>query len=762
MSSAIQSLGAKALDQALSLYREGQPAIAETICRQIIAECREGGRAFQLLGVMLAQQRRLSDGQNFIARAATILADDAAVHHDLAVARAMASRSTEAARAYRRSLALMPDFAAALGGLAGILAVSPPDREDAVRLYRRSACLLAAGADLHFSLGNLLSELKRPQEALISYKHALDLNPFFAEAHVNTGNALLALTRKGLAATHYRRALALLPAFGHALNNLGNVLADSRHVAQAAASFHRSLHLAPDSPEAHFALARALLAARRTQDAVDVYRRGLELQPDHAQARSDLGNAVMALQHTDVAIAAYRQALAVQPALVDAHNNLGMALSDQGHAKAAAASVRRALAVDPGAKESHSNLIFTLDLIPEVTLAEQQDERKAWYARHARHLMPVPAQQIRDPSPDRRFRIGYVSADFFRHSAAKVFGPAVLNHDHSRFDVAMYAASDVDDEETLRFKAAATLWRDASGTSDDELATRIRDDRIDILVDLSGHSKGNRLLVFARKPAPLQVTAWGHVTGTGLSAIDYVFADAVLIAAEDRHLFAESIFDLPCFLPYDPPAYAPEPAPRPSAGCAAFTYGCLNRLAKVSDAALDVWGEILRRNPASRLLMKDGRLSQPAVRERILNEFRRRGVDPSRIVLRGSTPHLEQLLTFAEVDIALDPFPQNGGVSTLEPLWMGVPVVPLLGTTPPGRASGAILSAVGHGEWVARSEASYVEIATRLADSPDLLDHARRTLRAEVIASTVGDPVAYSRATEAAYREIWRRACARR
>jgi predicted O-linked N-acetylglucosamine transferase (SPINDLY family) len=291
--------------------------------------------------------------------------------------------------------------------------------------------------------------------------------------------------------------------------------------------------------------------------------------------------------------------------------------------------------------------------------------------------------------------------------------------------------------------------------SDDRLADCIRSDRVDILIDLSGHTEGNRLRSFARKPAPIQVTAWGHATGTGLPTIDYLFSDPTLLPAEVRHLVAEQVYDLPCAIIIEPPPAALRCSEPPVTSNGYVTYGVFSRVSKLSNAAIGVWARILRSDVTSRLLIKDHLISDVSVPSRLLEKFASHKIAPERICLLGSTSREEHLAAYQRIDICLDPFPHGGGVSTWEALHMGVPVVTKLGDGIASRAGGAILSAIGMPDWIAADDDQYVEIA--LQSNQDRL----RTIRHGLpdLIDRHCSPAAYTRAVEAAYRTMWQTCC---
>ncbi|MBM3535452.1 MAG: tetratricopeptide repeat protein [Alphaproteobacteria bacterium] len=585
---------------------------------------------------------------------------------------------------------------------------------------------------------------------------ALALNPGHAEARYNRASALGLAGASAEAMAEYRRCLVLAPMAAEAHLNLGNLQAIAREATTAVLRFRRTLALAPGRASARESLGNALRLLRRWEEAVVAFEHVLRQAPDLAAAHEKLADALAALRRIAPAECHARRALALSPSSSGALFTAAVLRSLRSLNRLSVRGYRRVLAVDPSHVHAHSNLIFDQDLLPDIPLAAHQAERRRWYDRHGRRFAPASPVQILDRRADRRLRVGYVSADFRQHSAAYIFGPILLNHDRSAVEVHLYSGVAEEDDMTARFRAAADRYHATAEVSDDGLASRIRADRIDILVDLAGHSDGNRLPVFARKPAPIQLTGWGHAHGTGVETVDYLLGDPVMVPREDRGLFAESILDLPCFLAYGPPDYAPQVSPLPESGRQVIL-GSLNRTAKLSSRTVDLWARLLREMQEARLLLKDASLSNEQERARLLAEFAGRGVAAERLILRQRTPHAEHLATYGAIHVALDPFPQNGGVSTFEALYMGVPVVARLGNTPPGRAAAAILSSLGLDAWIGGSDDAYLDIAKQLARDRAVLERTRETLRPRLKASIVCDPTRYARAVEAAYRDIWRK-----
>jgi predicted O-linked N-acetylglucosamine transferase (SPINDLY family) len=310
-------------------------------------------------------------------------------------------------------------------------------------------------------------------------------------------------------------------------------------------------------------------------------------------------------------------------------------------------------------------------------------------------------------------------------------------------------------------RLSVDLWRDIEGHSDDDVAQLIRQDNVDILVDPLGHRGGQRLLVFARKPAPIQVTGWGDPTGTGLATMDYLLADPVLVPSNQRHLLVERVYDLPNCLGYWTPGQLPDPSPLPATERGFVTFGSFNRIAKIQDPVVRSWAEILRALPEAMLVIKSDQWSADADRHAEIEQlFADEGVAEGRVEFRGFTGRAEHFAAYREIDIALDPFPHGGGMATLDAVWMGVPVITRPGRTIPSRLAAASLTALGLTDFVAESPRDYVDRAVAIAEDIGALAYLRLTLRGVLANSVIGDPVRYTRAVEASYRAMWREWCA--
>jgi len=778
------------LGQALDSHRRGQLALAVSAYREILEQAPNHFDALHLLGVAEFQAGRHENAVRSISEALKVNPGIAVAHSNLGNALLGLGRPAEALASYDRALAIESGNAETLTNRGSALQALKRG-EEALASHDRALGLDPRNAEAQNNRGSALLDLDRAQDALESFERALAVRPEYAEALYNRGNALLALGRIEDALASYDRSLAIRPEFAQALMNRGGALQALSRPADALASFDRVLALNPGYAEAHYNRGNALMHLYRYEQAFESYDRAAAIKPDHAEALCGRGLAQLNLLRHEEALASLGRALALKPDFPEALLNRGIALQAlERHDEAlesfdkaleispeytdaladratlllnmqryedAVASCERALAIDPDHAIAQSNRIFFLDFVAGLGVAEHQAARRSWYRALAGDLRKGPAPRPVDADPHRRLVVGYVSADFRQHSAAACFGPVLKLHDRSSFEVVCYSSVLAEDDRTREFRQLAGRWRPTLGLSDEALADRIRADGIDILVDLSGHSAGNRLLAFARKPAPVQVTAWGSGTGTGLPAIDYLFSDPVAIPAAVRPLFAETVYDLPCLITFEAPAYAPAVAQLPARSRGCVTFGCLNRVGKISPAVLALWAQILRAVPGSRLLLKDRALNDLAVQARITQALARHGIGAERIELRGGSSHQQHLASYGEVDIALDPFPLNGGISTWESLWMGVPVVAKLGNSVPSRISGAILHAVGLSEWVAEDDEHYVALAAGQAARLEALAQLRAGSRARIAASAAGSPDLYTRAVEQAYRDMWRR-----
>jgi predicted O-linked N-acetylglucosamine transferase (SPINDLY family) len=490
------------------------------------------------------------------------------------------------------------------------------------------------------------------------------------------------------------------------------------------------------------------------------WRRALELKPDYVQAHSNLGNALTDLGKPDEAITCYRRALELKPDFVEVHGNLGNAFRDQGKLDEAVACYRRALELKPNLAEVHSNLVYTRMFCLGCDARTLYEEHRRWNEDHAAPLAKIVKPHPNDRSPDRRLRVGYVSPHFRDHVVGRNLLPLFREHDRQRFEILCYADVPRHDERADRFRSHADAWHSTTGLTDVQLAQCIREDCIDILVDLTLHMDHNRLLVFARKPAPVQVAFAGYPGTTGVSTIDYRITDPHLDppGLYDGCYSEESVRLPDTFWCYDPLDNEAAVNTLPAAEKGYVSFGCLNNFCKVNPLVLEIWARVLNAVDRSRLTILAG---EGTHREHTLDVLAGQGVARDRVTFVAHQPRQQYLRYYHGIDIGLDTVPDNGHTTSLDSFWMGVPVVTLVGRTVVGRAGLCQLTNLGLPELIASSPEQYVRIAAELAQDLPRLGNLRTTLRQRMRSSPLMDAPRFARNIEAAYRQMWRRWCAK-
>jgi predicted O-linked N-acetylglucosamine transferase (SPINDLY family) len=711
------------LPNAVTAYRAGRHAEAQAICGQVIALISDHFDALHLLGVSALDTGRLDLAEQALTQAVTVEPRNAEALANLGLVLFNQKRYEEARKAQERAVALKPNFALALT-----------------------------------SLGNTLMNMRLFAEALEAHERAIAIKPDYADAYCNRGMTQLVMQRNQEALQSFDRALALNPRHMQAMFGKGLVGINLRHFEQALAAFNAALALKPGTAAIIAQRGRIHIQMGEFKQAEADFDAALAIDPFMEVALLGRAHIGVITDKTAMALAACKTVLERNPQSEVALAWFGACLAKQGDIAGALQQFDRALEIKPDFEDAVTKKIFALDFLPDSDVAQHQAARREWWTRIGAQI-PRRALPPRNLDPARRITVGYVSSDFRSHSAALTFLPVLRHHDHQAFQVACYSCSTLPDSVTDQCRACADIWVDASRLSQDELADRIQADSVDILIDLSGHSAGNRLPVFAAKPAPIQVTAWGSGTGTGLQTIDYFFADPVTVPADVRHHFAEEVYDLPAVITTDPMPGAQQ-TPLPMLQNGYVTFGVFNRIDKISDPALAVWSRILQALPDSRIVIKNGALDDQLLRDGLVARFVAHGVPEARVTCLGSSARIEHLAQFAQIDISLDPFPQNGGVSTWESLQMGVPVVAKLGLSAASRAAGAIVTAVGLGDWVAEDDDGYIALALKHASQPSELSKLRAELPGKVASSAAGNVETYTRRVEEGYRTFWRRYCA--
>jgi len=712
---------------AVAAWRAGALDEARARCARLVAANAQDANALHLAGILETRRDRLA-ARALIERALA-LREDPHFLVSLALTYDAATEAHGAFAALERALTLDPDFATALNNL----------------------------ANLYTAQGDF-------PRALATFERALALAPDDAGAHYNYGSALLMSGDAARAEAALRRAVGLDAGSVNAWNNLANALIALQRSDEAEALLEHARTLTPESADVLTNLGCLLRTRGRHAEAQAVLTRALALAPHNASAWNNLGNVLVDLSRIDEACACFQRALELKPGFANAWSNLGNARKHAGEIEPALACYREALARGPGSLGAHSNYVYALMFATDdghaIRAAAEQfcaQHEAAWLAQPVAHA-PVPDAR-------RRLRIGYVSPDFRNHCQMLFTTPLLQHHDRAAFEIVCYSSVARPDEVTARLAAHAGLWRDVREFDDARLAQQIRDDGIDILVDLTMHMDGARRLVFARRPAPVQVAWLAYPGTTGSAAIGWRLTDPWLDpvgapGVDDQ--YTERSLRLPdSFWCYDAlaPGIEVDGLPALAAGRAGhITFGCLNNPCKLTDATFALWSGVFAALPTARLVL----MAPPgAARERLAARLAAQGVDAARVRFVGFQPREDYLRSWAQIDIALDTFPYNGHTTSLDAFWMGVPVPTRAGRSAASRAGLSLLANLGLAELVAHSDAAYVEIVVSLARDPARLAALRAGLRTRMMASPLMDGARFARNMEAAYRLMWRDWCER-
>ncbi|HEY3900885.1 MAG TPA: tetratricopeptide repeat protein [Chthoniobacter sp.] len=678
----------------------------------LVCQCLQSGR--------VDQARQLA-GQFLAAAPGSPLA-----HYLLGLATRQSGRLAEAAEYFRRAIAADPAEATFYNDLGDVLHTQGL-LDEAIAAYRRATELHPAYAAAYNNLGNALKTLGRLEEALAAYSHALELAAGIAEIHSNFAGVLRELGRLEEAVAAARRAITLKPAFAMAHTNLGH----------------------------------ALLSAGDHDAAIAAFGRALTLEPNLAIAHNNLGSALKGVGREAEAMASFQRAVNADPRYAPAIANLASALHECGNVAEAIQLDQRALQLPGASAAIYSNYLAILQLQSGATLAGLLEAHRGYEYRYGQPLRTSWPRHPNVPDPHRPLRLGFVSPHLTRHPVGFFLVQLLENLDPDQFAVIGYADSSRADAMTARLKARACEWHLVKSLTDDALAQCIRDDRIDLLFDLEGHNAGNRLLTFARKPAPVQITWLDYVGTTGLAAIDYILADSRQIPPEAEPFYSEKVLRMPDdYICFDPPAEAPPVGPLPALANGFVTFASFNALPKITAQSVEIWSRILQKVPGACLHLRNRRIDDPAIVARFRQSFSENAIDPARVHFHGWSARNELLAAYDEVDIALDTLPYNGGLTTCEALWMGVPVVTCPGETFASRHGLAHLTAAGATETIARDLDEYVEIAVRLAGDLPRLSLLRTSLRAQMAASPLCDGPRFARNFSSVIREAWRHWCA--
>ncbi|MSP98558.1 MAG: glycosyltransferase family 41 protein [Betaproteobacteria bacterium] len=780
----------EALQKAFELQQAGYLSESKSIYKRMLRNEPDNHVAMHHLGILYERMGDVAEAEKLLRRAASIDPGNVTYLLNLGVVLKRSGKVSAAIEYYEQALSRDGNNVEALNNMGSALQ-QMGRLEEAVEHFQKALALRHDHFPSRLNLGTSLHALGRLEEAERELAKAILAAPQDPDGHVNRALVLRGQERLDDAETALREALRLDPQHPSAHNTLGLVYVARGDPENARACFEAALRIRPGYSIARANLATALAQSGRTSDAIECFQEALALLPDDLHVMINLGNTLRAAGRIDESMQLLEQAVKTNPGSSLARNSLGVTLLAGGfHVKArhqfeksievhpedasahnnlgnyhrvagdpdrAIACFRRAVELNPGHVAAYSNLLLCLNYVAYVSSSGLRAEHlrfaEIFEAGLRHHWLP----HANSPAPARKLKIGYVSGDFCAHAVSFFTLPVVSQHDRTRFEIHCFHTGKQDDSVTRRFRDDSDFWHPISGLSDDKAADLVRELAVDILVDLSGHTALNRLMLFARKPAPVQVHWLGYITTTGLDSIDYRLTDERVDPSPDSDCnYSERLVRLPIVCAFEPPADCPPVSLLPSLSGGAFTFACLNDASKITPDVVQTWARILAEVPDSILLLGE------VAKAQTIRRFQALGIDESRIRALPRLSLLDYLSAHSDIDVALDPFPYNGGATSCHALWMGVPFVALEGDRYMSRMGLDLLHNAGLAQFIASDLQQYVRIAVSWASRRPELAEVRRTLRPRMEGSPLGDTKCFVRHLEDAYGEMWRAWCSDR
>lgn len=652
--------------------------------------------------------------------------------------------------------------------LLGALRIHYTDFEGAIEILERLTAINPHFAEAWSNYGAALQGIGQADDAVNAFQKALELNANFPDAHYNLANTYTKLKEWETAIVHYRRAASLDPTHTHAYSNMAMAYHELGQYDEAMAACHSAILIDKRNVKAYNTLGLALHALGQVKEAAETFRAAIKLDPAYASAYGNLGRAFLHLKQPAAALEACIQAVQLNDSLAPAHCNRAEALRNLGRLDEAMQACQRAITIDPEFAEGHNilgNTYLDSSLIDEAIneykkAAESSAQAREFFSNVVfaqQHALISSAEAVKEeavrygkrfgkdvfppkPKPQKIRRIGFISGDLREHPVGTFVEALFANLDQEKYEIFAYANSGARDQQGEILSEFCKEWRQIIGLDDDTVAGMIEADRIDVLVDLAGHTGGNNLGVFTRNPAPIQVTWLGFSGTTGLPQMHAIIGDYDVTPESQDHLYTEKVvrLDTP-WLCFTPPRLDVEVEGLPSRAGEPFTFGVFNHTRKINKESVEVWSQILNRIPGSRIMIKGKALASGALRRQYLAWFKNHGIDSSRVVFRQNTTWQMHFASFNQVDVCLDTWPYNGATTTAESLWMGVPVVTIEGHGHHALMSTSILRSVGLGEFVTQSIEDYIEKAVAMAQSQDRLQKWRDSLRGQLLTSPLCD-----------------------
>jgi len=748
------------LNRAIQYHQSGQLEEAKEIYTRILSLDPNHSDALHLLGFIAYQKGKNDLAVDLINRAIQSHSESAFYYNNLALALMGQGKTEEAIECCRIGLKLDPNMAEAHYNMGNALQEQGRSTE-AISCYQKAIEIKPDHVEAYNNMGAALKERGTLDQAISSYQKALEIKADYFKAYNNMGIVRKAQGRLTEAITCYQKAIEIKPDYAEAYNNMGTALKEQGRLSQAISCFHKALEFNPRFAESNANIGMVLTEQGKLEAAISYYQKAIEIKPGYVEAYYNLGCIFQNKGELSEAIPFFERAIEIKPDYAEVYNDLGGSYGRQASFQKSTSYYEKAFLLAPDYAQAKSNLLLTMLYDPSI-------DDKTLFSKATTLCERLAGRNIdrffhkKSSLSERRLRIGYVSPDFCRHSVSYFFLPLISAHDRDAVEVYCYSEVKHPDVVTGQIKKMSDNWFSTVELSDESVANRIRKDRIDILVDLAGHTCNNRLPVFDYKPAPVQVTWLGYPGTTGMSAMDYRLTDEIADPERESDRYhTETLIRLPHgFLCYGPLEGVPDVSNLPALESGRITFASFNNLQKMNEAVVSVWAKILHQVPGSCLLLKSMILADEFSRQRCLDLFLANGIPSNRIIMLKAVPLVAQhLALYHGVDIGLDTFSYNGTTTTCEALWMGVPVITLKGERHAGRVGESILTRLGMPELIAATEDDYVAKAVELAADIEHLTELRTNMRSRMSASPLCDAKTFTRDVENAFRKMREESC---
>ena len=597
---------------------------------------------------------------------------------------------------------------------------------------------------LYNILGAILAEDMKLEEAVENYKKSIKINPNYAEAYNNLGVSFYKLNKLDEAIQSYEKAISLKPNFAEGFNNLGNTICEKNNIKDSLEYFEKALKIKPKYPEAYFGIARVYEKDNQKQKAIDNYNKAILLKPNYAEAYNGLGLIYREISKSDDAYLNFNKAISANPNYEKSYNNLGNLLSNLGKHEEATNMYKQAIKVKPNYATAYSNLLFNLNYQIDFKIDYYLEEAKNYRLNCKSKTKNLSFQYKYEKNPN-KLKIGFITADFGNHPGGYFTLSTLRELKKKNVDLIAYSTTNRPEKYSTYFKPLFSKWHNVEKKEDEKIIKLILEDGIHILIDLQGHSANNKLTVFMHKAAPIQAT-WLGQGSTGISEINYFIGNSFINPKSEDKNYVEKVLRLPdvsqCFTPPDFDIKIDE---LPVLRNKFITFGGINQITKINDEVIELWSRILISTPNSKLFLINKSLNDKKILEGLYKRFKRNNINKDRLILLGATKTRKELLEFYnQIDITLDTFPYQGNTSTLESLWMGVPVVVLKGNRYLFHFGESINNYLNMNNWTAKNKDEYILKAIKFSSDTNYLIEIRKNLRDNLLQSPLCDAVKFS------------------